>query len=89
MPEIARFYGIIVRMFAEPDAPHHRPHFHAYYQNRVGIYAIDVIELLGGVLPVTQARLVEAWAELHQGELLEDWKRLQSGKRPLKIAPLR
>jgi hypothetical protein len=76
-------------MFAEPDVPHHRPHFHAYYQNQVGIYAIDVIELLGGVLPGTQMRLVEAWAELHQAELLENWERLQSGKRPLKVAPLR
>jgi hypothetical protein len=41
-------------MFAEPDLPHHRPHFHAYYQNHVGIYAIDGIELPGGVLPVSR-----------------------------------
>ncbi|MGH9453078.1 MAG: DUF4160 domain-containing protein [Terriglobia bacterium] len=89
MPEIARFYGIVVRMFAEPAAPHHQPHFHVYYQNLVGIYAIDIIELLGGALPVTQTRLVEAWAELHRAELLENWERLQSGRRPFKIAPLR
>lgn len=76
-------------MFAEREAPHHRPHFHAYYQNHVGIYAIDVIELFGGALPVTQTRLVEAWAELHQAELLENWERLQSGRRPFKVAPLR
>ena len=37
MPEIARLFGIIIRMFAEPAAPHHRPHFHAYYQDDVGI----------------------------------------------------
>lgn len=89
MPEIARFFGIIIRMFAEPGAPHHGPHFHAYYQNQVGIYTIDGIELLGGSLPLTQRRLVEAWAELHQAELLENWTRLQSGKRAFKIAPLR
>lgn len=89
MPEIARFYGIIIRMFAEPGAPHHRPHFHAYYQNQVGIYGIDVIECIGGTLQQTQERLVEAWAELHRAELLENWKRLQAGKRPLRIAPLR
>jgi hypothetical protein len=35
MPEIARFLGIIIRMYAEPSAPHHRPHFHAYYQDAV------------------------------------------------------
>ena len=89
MPEIARFYGIIIRMFAEPGAPHHRPHFHAYYQNQVGIYAIDDIERFGGELQQSQERLVEAWVELHRAELLENWSRLQAGKRPYRIAPLR
>jgi hypothetical protein len=40
-------------------------------------------------LPHRQQRLVEAWAELHQGELLENWERLQSGQLPYRIAPLR
>lgn len=88
MPEIARFFGII-RMFAEPGAPHHRPHFHAYCQDEVGIFAIDTIELIGGNLPRRQRRLVEAWAEIHQHELLHDWERLQAGRPPLKIEPLR
>jgi hypothetical protein len=64
MPEIARFFGIIVRMFAEPAAPHHRPHLHAYYQDHVGIFAIDTVELIGGELPRRQRRLVEAWTEI-------------------------
>jgi len=89
MPEIARFFGIIIRMFAEPAAPHHRPHFHAYYQDDVGIFAVDAIELIGGDLPQRQRRLVEAWAEIHQRELLDDWERLQAGRAPLKIEPLR
>jgi hypothetical protein len=76
-------------MFAEPAAPHHRPHFHAYYQDDVGIFAIDAIELIGGHLPRRQQRLVEAWAELHQNELLVDWERLQAGRPPVKIEPLR
>jgi hypothetical protein len=75
--EIARFFGIIIRMFAEPGAPHHRPHFHAYYQDDVGIIAIDTIELIGGDLPQRQRRLVEAWAEIHHAELLTGWERLQ------------
>ncbi|HEX28876.1 TPA: GNAT family N-acetyltransferase [Candidatus Poribacteria bacterium] len=50
---------------------------------------LDPIEMLGGELPRKQQRLVEAWAELHQGELLENWKRLQAGQIPYKIAPLR
>jgi hypothetical protein len=89
LPEISRFFGIIIRMYTEPGVSHHRPHFHAYYQNHVAIYAIDSIELIGGDLPVKQRRLVEAWAELHQGELLENWERLQAGRLPYKVAPLR
>ncbi len=89
MPEISRFFGIIIRIFAEPGSPHHRPHFHAYYQNQVGVFSIDVIDLIGGGLPLHERRLVEAWAELHQGELLENWERLQAGQLPYKVAPLR
>ena len=89
MPEISRFYGIVVRMYAEPGEPHHRPHFHVYYQQYAAVYGIDPVELIGGNLPRKQRRLVEAWAELHQGELQENWDRLQAGQLPYKIAPLR
>ena len=88
MPEISRFFGIIVRMYIEASTPHHRPHFHAYYQDAVAIYGIDEIELISGSLPKRQKRLVEAWAELHQQELLDDWNRLQNGQAPLPIDPL-
>jgi len=87
LPEIARFFGIIIRMFAEVGAPNHHPHFHAYYQNYVAIYNIDTIDLISGSLPRKQQRLLEAWTELHRGELLENWERLQSGQLPFKIAP--
>lgn len=76
-------------MFAEIDAPHHTPHFHAYYQDQVGVYGIDPIEMISGSLPKRQQRLVEAWAELHQGELMADWNLLQSGRRPTPIDPLK
>jgi hypothetical protein len=89
MPEISRFFGIIIRMFPELGAPHHRPHFHAAYQDAAATFGLDPIECLGGALPRTQQRLVEAWAEIHHAELLEDWRRLQSGLPPLKIEPLR
>ncbi len=88
MPEIARFFGIIIRMFAEPAAPHHRPHFHAYYQDDVAIFSLDPVELIAGTLPRRQQRFVEAWAELHQADLLADWERLQAGQAPLPIDPL-
>jgi Domain of unknown function (DUF4160) len=88
MPELARFLGIIIRMFAEPGAAHHRPHLHAFYQDDVGIVAIDVVEFVGGELPRRQRRLVEAWVELHQAELQAAWDRLQEGRLPGKIEPL-
>ena len=89
MPEISRFFGIVIRMFAEPDAPHHRPHFHAYYQDAAAVFGIDPVERIDGHLPRTQRRLVEAWAEIHRAELAADWERLQAGRPPLRIEPLR
>jgi hypothetical protein len=80
---------VIIRMFAEAGGPHHRPHFHAYYQDQVGVFGIDPVDLVAGALPVRQRRFVEAWAELHQPELTRDWELLQAGRRPLPIDPLR
>jgi hypothetical protein len=89
MPEICRFFGIIIRMYVEAGGPHHTPHFHAYYQDQVGIYGIERIERLAGSLPRRQERLVLAWAELHQEELLSNWRSLQQGSPPVKIEPLK
>jgi hypothetical protein len=75
-------------MYWEAGAPHHRPHFHAYYQGEVAIYSIGPVELMAGSLPTRQRRLVEAWAELRQRELMDDWKRLQTGRSPLPVQPL-
>lgn len=88
MPELSRFFGIIVRMYMEAGGPHHVPHFHAYYQDEAAVIGVDPVDLIAGALPRRQQRLVEAWAELHQEELLADWARLQSGQVLLPIAPL-
>jgi uncharacterized protein len=61
------------------------PHFHAYHGDAEAVYGLDPIELLAGSLPRRQARLVEAWAELRQLELVVDWGRLQAGSEPLPI----
>ena len=58
-------------------------------QNDVAIYGINPVEVVSGSLPKRQQRLVEAWAELHQDDLLNDWQRLQAGQKPLPIEPLR
>jgi len=88
MPELSRFFGIIIRMYMEVGEPHHAPHFHAYYQDDVAVFRLDPIDLIAGSLPRRQRRFVEAWAELHQGELLAAWQRLQAGQLPLAIDPL-
>jgi hypothetical protein len=89
VPELSRFFGIIVRMFAEVGAQHRVPHFHAYYQEEVGIFSVDPVEMIAGSLPRRQQRLVEAWAELHQNELMADWNTLQEGRPPRPIEPLK
>jgi hypothetical protein len=89
MPELSRFFGIVIRMFVEAGGQHNRPHFHGYYQEQAAVFAIDTVECLGGSLPTAQRRLVEAWAEIHRAELQNDWKLLQSGRPPVKIDPLR
>jgi len=89
MPELSRFFGIVIRMFVEAGGSHHLPHFHAYYQEHVGIYGLDPIERMAGSLPSRQEGLVLAWAELHQDELITSWNTLQGGRPPSKIEPLR
>jgi len=76
-------------MFAEVGAQHHVPHLHAYYQEEVGIFSIAPVEIIAGFLPRRQTRLVEAWAELHQDELLADWETLEQGRSPRPIDPLK
>jgi len=88
VPELSRFFGIIVRMYMEAGGPHHVAQFHAYYQDEAAVIGLDPVDLIAGALPRRQRRLVEAWAELHQDELLADWTRLQAGQVPLPIAPL-
>ena len=85
MPEISRFYGIIIRMF-EPDHP--PPHFHAYYQEHEAKIAIDTLGLISGYLPRRALALVLEWAELHQQQLQANWRSAEQ-RRPLNnIEPL-
>jgi hypothetical protein len=88
MPEISRFYGIIIRIFTETGEQHHTPHIHVYYQDKKAVYSIDQIELLVGELPRRQQRLVEAWMELYQEELLENWDLALAGEPVNRVPPL-
>ena len=52
------------------------------------LFCFYFLEFRFGFLPQRQQRLVEAWAELHEGELLADWALLEQGRKPSTIAPL-
>jgi hypothetical protein len=56
VPELSRFFGIVIRMFVEAGGQHHRPHFHAYYQDDAAVFAVDTIDCLGGSLPKAAIR---------------------------------
>lgn len=47
MPEISRFFGIIIAMHYNDHAP---PHFHARYGGDQAIIAIETLHVLGGRL---------------------------------------
>jgi hypothetical protein len=86
MPTISRFYGILIRMYYDD---HGIPHFHAQYAEFKANYSVETLELVVGYLPTPQRKLVEAWAVLHQEELLENADRMDQELPPRKIAPLR
>ena len=85
MPEISRFYGIVIRMHIDEHNP---PHFHAKYGNKEVVVSIAGPGILSGKFPPQAIRLVLRWAKLHQGELLQNWKNLRSGCPAMKIKPL-
>lgn len=70
MPEIARFYGIIIKLFFGDHPP---PHFHAVYGEYIAVFDIQTLEVIEGDLPNRARKLVVEWASLHQAELLEIW----------------
>lgn len=85
MPELSRFYGIIVRMYFDDHEP---PHFHAVYGDEEAVIGIDALALLHGNLPPRAQGLVVEWASLHQAELREAWNRAKRLEPPGRIPPL-
>jgi hypothetical protein len=79
MPEIARFYGIVVKLYFGDHPP---PHFHAVYAECVGLFDIETLEMVEGDLPARARRLVVEWASLHREELTDMWIRQDFHKLP-------
>lgn len=70
MPIIARFYGIVIKMFFNEHLP---PHFHALYGEYNGIFNIKTLEMIEGDMPVRARKLILEWAETQQKELELMW----------------
>lgn len=85
MPEISRFYGIIITMFVNEHNP---PHFHVEYQDYKAMITIED-GIIMGTLPRRALNLVYEWLDLHKNELLENWKRIESNQNLQKIEPLK
>ena len=79
MPEITRFYGIIIKLFFGDCPP---PHFHAVYGEHNALFNIETLEMIEGDLPPRAKKLVREWACEYQCELVEMWQSQEFKKLP-------
>ncbi|MHB8232395.1 MAG: DUF4160 domain-containing protein [bacterium] len=86
MPEISRFFGIIIAIFFDDHNP---PHFHARYGDYNGVIRIDDFAIIEGFLPPRALGLVIEWAEIHKEELSINWKLASENKDLFSIEPLK
>jgi hypothetical protein len=85
MPELSRFFGIVIAMYYKD---HTRPHFHAKYAGQTGVFSLPELRLIEGTLPKRVISLVLEWAFDHRDELLQDWDLARAKQPLLPIAPL-
>ena len=85
MPELSRFYGIIIRMF---NGDHPPPHFHAVYQGEQVQVNIETLQVMKGRMRGRALALVREWAGLHREELRRAWDLASQNQEPDKIEPL-
>jgi hypothetical protein len=86
VPTVSRFFGIVITMYFDE---HGIPHFHAERGEHTAVISIAPTELLAGSLPKRDLRLVLAWAQLHESELLANWERAKRSEILAWIEPLR
>ena len=81
MPEICRFYGIVIEMFFKPKE-HEPSHLHALYGEHIGIFDLKTMNMTEGDLPTRAQQLVQEWMSAHQDRLLEMWDTQKLEKLP-------
>ena len=85
MPELSRFFGIIIAMYYEDHPP---PHFHVRYGTQRAIVSIDTLAVIEGELSPRARGLVAEWASMHRDELKDDWALARRHAALKPIAPL-
>ena len=85
MPELSRFYGIIIQMYFDDHPP---PHFHAQYGSYKAVIDVATLAVIAGRLPPRAMGLVVEWASLHQAELQASWALAKNLELPGQIDPL-
>jgi len=81
MPEICRFYGIIIKMFFKPKG-HEPSHIHAIYGEYVGIFDLNTYTMVEGDLPKKAQELVREWLGINGSQVREMWQSQKIGKLP-------
>ena len=89
MAIISMFYGIIISMYNLDNKQHKLPHIHVKYQDEEAVISIFDGQLLEGSLKTNKMKLVQAWIEIHNDELMADWELASSGETIFKIDPLK
>jgi len=89
MAIISMFYGLIISMYYLDNKQHHIAHIYVRYQDKEAIFSLPEGNILDGSLQPSKVKLVQAWIEIHQEELLADWSLASQGETVFKIEPLR
>jgi Domain of unknown function (DUF4160) len=89
MPVISVFYGLIVSMYFMDNKQHKSPHIHVRYGDDECVFEIPSGEILGGSIPKSKIRLIQAWIEIHHEDLMANWHLAVNGQHPVKIDPLK
>jgi len=79
MPEIARFYGIVIKLFFGDHPP---PHFHATYGEYIGLFNLDTLAMIEGDLPKRAKKLVVEWGKANKDEMKRMWDSQEFRKLP-------
>ena len=89
MPVISMFYGVIVLMYYFDNRQHNLPHIHVKYGDEEAVISIPKGEIIEGSLRSAKLKLVQAWIEIHQEDLMADWQLAVNGQQIFKIDPLK